>query len=127
MSLSDQKPDSAQTINRRAFLGRTLAIGAASIGATSLLAACGGDSPGNDATAIAVDSSACAGYAALSESDLNARQALGYVDRTPNEAQVCGNCRFKAAYAEDSNCIGCTLFSGPVSPGGYCTGWAAAV
>ena len=65
---------------------------------------------------MAVASSSCAGYASLSETDLNARQALGYVDRTPIEAQNCANCRFKAAYAEDANCIGCTLFAGPVSP-----------
>ena len=118
--------DTPQPLNRRAFLGRTLALGAAGIGATSLLAACGGDTAGNDATAMAVASSSCAGYADLSETDLNARQALNYVDRTPIEAQNCANCRFKAAYAEDANCIGCTLFAGPVSPGGYCTGWAAA-
>ena len=116
----------SQPLGRRAFLNRTLAIGAAGLGVSTVLAACGGDSAGNDATAEAVDSSACAGYASLSQTDLDSRQALGYVDVTPIEAQVCGNCRFKAAYEQDASCLGCTLFAGPVSPGGYCTGWAAA-
>ena len=121
-------PNAPQPLNRRAFLGRTLAIGAAGLGATSLLAACEGDSAaGNSATDEAVNSSACTGYDTLSDTDLSARQALGYVDRTPNEAQRCSNCRFKGSYAADASCIGCTLFAGPVSPGGYCTGWAAAV
>jgi hypothetical protein len=125
--MTPDEQNTPQPLNRRAFLGRTLAIGAAGLGVTTVLAACGDSAAGNSATDEAVDSSACAGYDALSETDLNSRQALGYVDRTPNEEQICANCRFKAAYEQDASCIGCTLFAGPVSPGGYCTGWAAAV
>lgn len=114
--------------SRRLFLGRLAALGAAGLGGSTLLAACGGD--GADTVGgeyPVVDASTCQGYDTLDQQALAARQALNYQDRTPQEGQYCGNCRFKQDYDQDSQCIGCQLFAGPVSPGGWCQSWAQLV
>jgi hypothetical protein len=115
--------------SRRQFLGRLAALGAAGLGGTTLLAACGGDGADTAATGDlpypVVEASTCQGYDALDQQALSARQALNYADVTPEEGQYCGNCRFKQDYEEDANCIGCQLFAGPVSPAGWCQSWAA--
>jgi hypothetical protein len=102
--------------SRRQFL---VTAGAA-LGLGPLVAACGGG--GGDVVAAE-----CPGYDALTAQDLNARQALNYVDETPIPVQRCDNCQFYQAdaYEAGSPCGGCTLFAGPVVAGGYCTGWVA--
>jgi hypothetical protein len=120
-------PNTPLSSSRREFLGRLAAIGAAGLGGSTLLAACGGD--GADTAAggeyPVVDASTCQGYDALDQQALAARQALNYQDSTPEAGQYCGNCRFKQDYDQDASCIGCQLFAGPVSPGGWCQSWAA--
>ena len=102
--------------SRRQFL----ATAGAALGLGPLVAACGG---GGDDVAAAE----CAGYDALTPQDLQARQALAYVDDTPIPVQRCDNCQFYVrARGRLSPCGGCQLFAGPVAPGGYCTGWVAA-
>ena len=126
--------DSNTSISRRDFLGRFAVIGAAGLGASSLLAACGGgeqpaDAPAETApgapAADGVVAAQCEGYDALTEQDLQTRQTLGYVDDSPNPQQLCSNCRFYTQPTGGSPCGGCTLFAGPVAPGGYCNSWAA--
>lgn len=73
-----------------------------------------------------IQASACDGYSALSATDLQRRQALGYVDVTPDPAQQCQGCRFYQPPAPSAACGGCQLFPGPVAPGGYCASWVAA-
>jgi hypothetical protein len=110
--------------SRRAFLGRIAALGVAGIGGSTLLAACGdgADTAGGSEYPV-VNASTCQGYDALDQQALASRQALNYQDSTPEEGQYCGNCRFQQAYDQDTNCIGCQLFAGPVSPGGWCQSW----
>lgn len=99
-------------VSRRRFLAATgAALGLAP------LAACGDG---------AVRAASCEGYDALDATALKQRQALGYVDVTPDPAQVCQNCRFYQAPAAGSACGGCQLFAGPVAPAGYCASWVAA-
>jgi hypothetical protein len=121
-------PNPPPSPSRRHFLGRIAAVGAAGLGGSTLLAACG---DGADTAATGggeypvVEASTCQGYDALDQQALAARQALNYEDVTPEEGQYCGNCRFKQDYAQDASCLGCQLFAGPVSPAGWCQSWAA--
>ena len=101
-------------VTRRRFLASAGAV----LGVGPILAACGG---GDDA----VVASACTGYDALRPQDLQAREALGYVDVTPNAAQRCDNCRLYNQPEGGSPCGGCQLFAGPVAPAGWCRSWAA--
>ena len=116
------------SLSRRAFIGRLGALGAAGLGATSLLSACGGDDArvGPDGVAI-VDSSTCEGYDAIEPAGLQTRQSLNYVDATEMEGKNCANCRFYNVPEGGSPCGGCQLFPGPVSPGGWCQSWVAQV
>ncbi len=123
--LYDSVSDAA-SVSRRAFLGRVAALG---FGASAFLTACGGGEEAAPASGAApggsVIAAECEGYDALTPEELQPRQALGYVDNTPDPAQHCSNCRFYNAPAGGAACGGCQLFKGPVAPGGYCNSWAA--
>ena len=126
--MSDPQALTPEPSSRRLFLGRIAALGA---GASVFLAACGGDdaapAAGGDAPAAGGDvvAAECEGYGVLTPEELQTRQALGYVDNSPNAAQLCSNCRFYNMPEGGSPCGGCQLFPGPVTPGGYCNSWAA--
>ncbi len=98
-------------LSRRQF---ALAAGAA-LGLAPFLAAC--ETP--------VHAAECASYDTLTPDELQSRQALAYVDETPQPAKRCDNCRFYRRPTGGSACGGCELFAGPVAPGGYCTAWAS--
>ena len=140
-------PNSPSPLTRRHFLGRFAAAGAAGLGGSALLAACGGGedaaepaveapepnadtAPGAAGTPAGgeypvVEASTCEGYDTLDEQALTLRQTLNYQDDSPEEGRYCGNCQFKQAYEADAQCLGCQLFLGPVSPGGWCQSWVA--
>ncbi|MEO0558688.1 MAG: high-potential iron-sulfur protein [Bacteroidota bacterium] len=103
----------SDSLSRRRFLAAT----AGAVGIVPVLAACGGGAP--------TSSSACEGYDALTEADMATRNALNYVDKGTNPAEICSSCRLYTVPETGSGCGGCQLFAGPVLPGGYCTGWAA--
>jgi len=103
----------SDSLSRRRFLVAT----AGAMGVVPVLAACGGGAP--------TTASACEGFDALTEADMATRNALAYVDKGTNPAEICSSCRLYNAPAAGSACGGCQLFAGPVLPGGYCTGWAA--
>lgn len=125
--------ESASPLSRRSFLGRLAAVGTAGFGASTLLAACGGDDAategagGGPASPPVVDASTCEGYEAIDAGGLQTRRALNYVDATPTEGQYCDNCRFYQEPQGGSDCGGCQLFPGPVSPGGWCQSWVIEV
>jgi hypothetical protein len=51
-------------------------------------------------------------------------QALGYVTKSPNPAQICANCSQFQGGASDAN-GGCKIFPGKqVAAGAYCKSWA---
>ncbi|MFN3595993.1 MAG: high-potential iron-sulfur protein [Rubricoccaceae bacterium] len=104
--------------SRRAFVRRLAGLGALVVGGPALLTACGG---GDDA----ITAASCPGYDALTPQDRQMREALNYVDASPNPAQLCTNCQFYVPEEGGSRCGGCTLFAGPVAPGGWCSSWAA--
>lgn len=104
----------SDSVSRRRFLVSAGAV----LGVGPVLAACGG---GDDTVAA----SECAGYGDLTAQDLQNREALQYVDVSPNAAQVCSNCRLYNQPQGGSPCGGCQLFAGPVTPGGWCASWQA--
>ncbi|MDT7855761.1 high-potential iron-sulfur protein [Rubrivirga sp. S365] len=106
----------SDAVSRRRFLAAT----AGAFALSPVLAACGG---GDEGGVVAAN---CEGYGALTAAELQQRAALNYVDVTPIPGEMCSNCAFYEAPAGGAACGGCQLFAGPVAPGGYCTGWAAA-
>lgn len=102
-------------VSRRRFL----VASAGALGLAPVLAACGGGEGG-------VVAANCEGYDQLTAAELQQRAALNYVDNSPVAGQICSNCSFWVAEESGAACGGCQLFPGPVAPGGYCTGWAAA-
>lgn len=124
---------STPPLSRRDALGRLATATLLGTSASTLLSACSDGQTAEERAAAAaaapieptvVDAATCAGYGDLSERALRSRASLNYVDATAVPERYCVNCRYKKAYAADSNCLGCTLFAGPVSPGGWCQTWA---
>ena len=124
--MTDRSP-SPEALSRRGFLLRLAVLS----GAPTVLAACGGGGDGAATGAPGVpiaDASTCRGYDPASAS---VRQSLRYVDVTPDPEQYCQNCRFYVAPEREADrCGTCQVIPGvggygPVSPGGYCTSWAA--
>ena len=125
--MSDLSPF-AEPLSRRGFLLRLAVL----TGAPAVLTACGGGENGGSgggAPGVPIaDATTCRGYDPASAS---VRESLRYTDVTPNPEQYCRNCRFYTVPARESDpCGTCQVIpgvsgQGPVSPGGYCTSWAA--
>ena len=123
-------------ITRRDFIQRVTLFGAAGVGASSLLAACGGceqpaATPEPEAPAAAPDPPAaaegftCTDTTGLTEQELAARTTLNYVDKSTMEGKQCDNCALWVAAAEGAQCGGCQTIKGPIHPMGYCDIWSA--
>lgn len=116
---------SEKKLDRRQFFERALLIGASTFGAGAFLAACkseakSGGGAGSKAPA-AVD---CTDLSALSEQEKKTREALKYVNNTPEPAKNCANCKL---FVSQPPCNKCTAVPGPIAAGGYCTAWISRV
>lgn len=112
--------------NRREFLKRFSAASAVGIGASTVLAACGGGESASEAPAAAPAASGCMDTTGLTEQEIAMRNSLAYVDDTPDPTKNCLNCSLYLAAAEGAACGGCNLLKGPIAPNGYCISWAPA-
>lgn len=126
--MSDKK-----LLNRRQFLERAALLGAAAVGAGSLLAACDPPEPeANDEPAEPAADEAgfsCnddAALADLSDDDIARREGHEYTDQSPEEGQYCDNCLHWEDPAAGENCGGCAMIPGPFHPEGWCNIWAPA-
>lgn len=125
---------SAKTpLNRREFLERAAILGALTVGAGSLLAACETQErppAGTDETADAGNGEfSCDDAAAtsdLTEAEMATRTNNNYVDQTPNPQQRCDNCALWVDAEAGQNCGGCTVVAGPIHPAGWCSIWVPA-
>ena len=126
---------SEQKLNRREFLERAALIGAAAIGAGSLLSAC--DPPEQDAEPAEPEAEAqpedadfsCndeEALAGLDEDDIQRRESHEYVDDSPVEGEYCYNCMHWEDPAAGEDCGGCAMIPGPFHPDGWCNIWAPA-
>ncbi len=103
----------SKKLSRRAILERGATLGLVVLGASTGLSACGGGE---------LD---CANPPGLTPEQRTQRQALSYVDRTPNASQRCEVCNFYTQPSQPNACGGCTLNIGPVNPQGYCSSYVA--
>jgi hypothetical protein len=124
-------------MERKDFL-KSIALGA--ISSSVLLAACGGgNTPQQNNTTTpeatpeptpavpeaSATSTNCNDLSGLTEAEINARNSVGYVEKTEDPAKNCGNCRFYQPGTQPNGCGGCQLFKGPVNEGGNCKSWFA--
>jgi hypothetical protein len=97
-------------VSRREALRSALLFGAAAM-APAVLAGCG------------KKELTCTDTSGLSQSDLQMRTALQYVDKSPEAGKECDNCaQFEPAGAD--KCGACKIVKGPISPKGYCKSWS---
>jgi hypothetical protein len=112
--------------SRRYFLRRTAALGATGLLLPGLLTACGGENAtesSGESGSSAVGSQ-CVENIDLSWRETMGREAVSYVDESPNPAQLCSNCRFYQPSDADAACGTCEIVAGPIAAAGYCSAWA---
>jgi hypothetical protein len=117
--------ESKSSYSRRLFLKQVAAIGAAGLVGPGLLMAC---SNGNAAERVESERAAsgkCEGSVDLPAADIAARQAINYVDESPQVDKSCANCRFFKQPAAGAACGGCEILKGPIASEGYCNTWVA--
>ena len=66
----------------------------------------------------------CNDFTGVTETDLKARQKMGYVKASPIAESKCQNCQLFLPFKESPGCGKCQLFKGPVLTTAYCTYWA---
>lgn len=111
-------------LSRRDFLERAAMLGALSLGATTLLAAC--EQPAREAgTPAAAPAAAftCTDVSGLTPAQVATRTANDYVDVSPKPEQLCDNCALYTEPAAGAQCGGCTVVAGPIHPKGWCKIW----
>lgn len=115
-------------LSRKDFLKKLGLAGVAGVGATSFLTACGGGSSEEGDSSSASESTGaapCNDTSGLTDADINLREeTFKYVNETPYPEKRCDNCQLYIEPEAGSQCGGCSLFKGPVAPGGYCNSWA---
>ncbi len=123
-----------QIYSRRKFIQSALYAGSAVFGAGLLSGGCNPESKSTEKKEIDVPKEEpkavsqvdqCKDFSGISESDLQKRKQLGYVEKSPIPDSHCSNCALYNPPAAGQDCGGCQLFKGPVYPGAYCTYWAA--
>ncbi len=123
---------SRDDITRRNFLLKLSAVTGLTVGAGTLLTACGGgesgqaSSPAADAPAAADAGTAtgCNDLSGLSDPEVQLRGSLQYVDESTTTGRTCDNCALYVAAESGSACGTCTLIKGPIAAKGYCASWA---
>lgn len=117
-----------QLYTRRKLLLRAAAFSALGMGLPWLLAACGDDTPDATPTPAEVGSASgvnCSDSTALTGLEEVARNAVNYVDVSPDANRVCSGCRYFKQPQAGMACGGCQIVAGPVAPAGTCNAWAA--
>ena len=111
-------------ISRRHFIQRMSLFGAAGIGASTLLAACGGGEKPADPPADPIPETptaqafTCTDTSGLTEQELTMRTTLQYVDASPDREKACGLCALYVAAVAGQDCGTCTVVKGPIHPKG---------
>lgn len=111
--------------SRRKFIHKYFLLSSALLGIGIVLNGCDQkkSTTKEDKNAAAPDS--CSDFSGVSETDLKAREKLGYVKESPIEDRTCNNCNLWLPPPANEQCGKCMLFKGPVYSAGYCTYWAA--
>ena len=109
--------------SRRTFFRQAVAIGAAGLVGPGLLTACGNENAAERSESEVIVSGKCQGVTDLPASEIAARQAIKYVDESPQADKLCTNCRFFKQPVTGAACGGCEIVKGPIAPEGYCNAW----
>ena len=116
-----------QPYSRRKFINKFLTTGGLFLGGAYILSSCNSNDVINKPESVkegkAKDS--CNDLSGISEGELKKRESLGYVTKSPNDENYCGNCSLYIPPKEGEACGGCLLFKGPVFKEGHCVQWAA--
>ena len=107
-------------ITRRQWLGRFGALGAVAGGAMAALAAA---TTATTLTGCKKSGADCNDLSKVDGAQKQVRSGLKYVTRSTDLQKTCKTCKLYKAPAKEGDCGGCTLFKGPVTPLGHCTGW----
>lgn len=119
----------SEKLNRRDFVLKALAVGAALPVTAGILAGCGGGEtkPAAESTAAAPApapaATGCTDTSSLAPADKAMRESLKYADKSANPEQICGGCQLFVAAAAGQTCGSCNLVKGPINKEGYCTSW----
>ncbi len=105
--------------SRRKFISKCLGAGSSFLGGALILISCGSKKQGEEVKKEASSKNACDDLSDVSKSELEKRQKLAYVDKSPVQEKYCGNCGLFVP-GQDKDCGGCLLFKGPVYASGYC-------
>jgi len=123
---------SREEITRRSFLTRISVAGGLVVGSSTLVSACGGGdkAPATEEAPVAAEpateaaTEGCTDVSGLTESEVQMRTSLQYVDASTTEGKTCSNCALYVVAEEGAACGGCNLIKGPINPDGYCMSWA---
>jgi hypothetical protein len=111
-------PDTSDPPSRRRFLKTIGAV--AGLGASPLLAGCGGGENGQ----TSLDCTDVSGLsAAKKKRRTQMRKSLNYQSDSPKKNKTCSNCNLWQKPKSGEQCGGCQLIPGPINPNGYCTSW----
>ncbi len=116
-----------QYYSRRKFIDKCVRKGSFLIGGVLLLSSCDTNTSGDESNEVKRTGAkkSCDDLSGISEAELKKRESLGYVAKTPNPENYCGNCSLYIPPKEGEKCGGCLLFKGPVDYDGHCVQWAA--
>ncbi|CAG4989829.1 hypothetical protein DYBT9275_00390 [Dyadobacter sp. CECT 9275] len=121
----------AQIVDRRNFFKKSFFSGSVLLTSGVLLSACNSTESKKEAKQddkqAKPSADPCNDFSGISDTDLKAREKLGYVKESPIADSKCSNCQLYLPQKDTPACGKCQLFKGPVLATGYCTYWAAQV
>jgi hypothetical protein len=111
-------------LSRRNFVKNSLHTALTLPGLAVSLIACSSEENKQKEEKPAAPVDPCNDFSQVTETDLKAREKLGYVKDSPIVDSKCINCQLYLPQKFSPGCGKCQLFKGPVVEGGYCTYWA---
>ncbi|WP_439581466.1 high-potential iron-sulfur protein [Dyadobacter bucti] len=111
-------------LSRRNFISSSMYTALTLPGLAVCLNACNSSENKQKEEKPAVSADPCNDFSQVTETDLKAREKLGYVKESPIADSKCINCQLYLPQKVSPGCGKCQLFKGPVVEGGYCTYWA---
>ena len=110
--------------SRRTFLQNSLNTASIFV-AVVLGGGCNNNNSVGDEKKQASGTNACNDLSGIDRGELEKREKLAYVDKSPVSESYCGNCSMYVPGAEGKDCGTCLLFKGPVYASGYCIQYVA--
>ena len=101
-------------MNRKEFLKRLPAIGAAFVGGGIFIQSCRESETSEDP---------CADLSKLSAEEKQTRKDFQYVAKSQFPDKLCDNCELWVKPENGTICGGCEIMEGPIHPKGYCNAW----